>query len=190
MDRKLHVGTLILIPPFKIYVFLYSRQTDGRADRQTAINKIQQSSTNILKLSHRNRIQWCIQNKLIRCGLPSLHSSRSSITPAACGLEELFSAVLERFLQPIHALRVYCKNQVGNTSKQEVNFYKFSCRIRIYFSHIGIGIWRGWTTDRKLHVGTLILIPTFKIYVFSYYGRTNGQTNGLTDGEINPVWAG
>jgi hypothetical protein len=27
-------------------------------------------------------------------------------TPAARGLEELFSAVLERFLQPIHALRV------------------------------------------------------------------------------------
>jgi hypothetical protein len=30
-------------------------------------------------------------------------------TPAAHWLEELFSAVLERFLQPIHALRVYCK---------------------------------------------------------------------------------
>jgi hypothetical protein len=26
------------------------------------------------------------------------------------GLEELFSAVLERFLEPIHALHVYCKN--------------------------------------------------------------------------------
>jgi hypothetical protein len=31
-------------------------------------------------------------------------------TPAACGLEELFSNVLERFLKPIHALHVYCKN--------------------------------------------------------------------------------
>ncbi len=31
-------------------------------------------------------------------------------TPAARGLEELFSAVLERFLKPIHTLRVYCKN--------------------------------------------------------------------------------
>ena len=31
-------------------------------------------------------------------------------TPAAHGLEELFSTVLERFLQPIHALRVQCKN--------------------------------------------------------------------------------
>ncbi len=31
-------------------------------------------------------------------------------TPAARGLEELFSAVLERFLEPIHNLRVYCKN--------------------------------------------------------------------------------
>jgi hypothetical protein len=31
-------------------------------------------------------------------------------TPAVHGLEELFSVVLERFLVPIHALRVYCKN--------------------------------------------------------------------------------
>jgi hypothetical protein len=31
-------------------------------------------------------------------------------TPAARGLEELFSDVLERFLKPIHALRVYCKD--------------------------------------------------------------------------------
>jgi hypothetical protein len=29
-------------------------------------------------------------------------------TPAARGLEELFSVVLERFLIPIHTLRVYC----------------------------------------------------------------------------------
>ncbi len=39
-------------------------------------------------------------------------------TPAVHGLEELFSAVLERFLEPFHALRVYCKNWVGNTRKQ------------------------------------------------------------------------
>jgi hypothetical protein len=32
------------------------------------------------------------------------------ITPAVRGLEELFSAALERFLEPIHDLRVYCKN--------------------------------------------------------------------------------
>jgi hypothetical protein len=64
--------------------------------------------------------------------------------------------------------------------------------------------------DRKLHVGSLILILTFKIYVFSCSRKTdewsngqtdewtnrqtderrNGQTNGLTDREINPVWAG
>jgi hypothetical protein len=31
-------------------------------------------------------------------------------TPAAPGLEELFTAVLERFLQPIHALHMYCKS--------------------------------------------------------------------------------
>jgi hypothetical protein len=35
---------------------------------------------------------------------------------------------------------------------------------------------------RKLHVDTLILIPTFKIYVFSYSRQTDGQT----DGDINP----
>jgi hypothetical protein len=31
-------------------------------------------------------------------------------TPAERGLEELFSAVLERFLKPIHTLHVNCKN--------------------------------------------------------------------------------
>jgi hypothetical protein len=31
---------------------------------------------------------------------------------------------------------------------------------RIFFSYIGIGIQRGWTTDRKLLVDTLIFIPT------------------------------
>ena len=31
-------------------------------------------------------------------------------TPTARGLEELFSAVLERFLEPIYDLRVYSKN--------------------------------------------------------------------------------
>ncbi len=30
-------------------------------------------------------------------------------TPVVRGLEEHFSTVLERFLQPIHALREYCK---------------------------------------------------------------------------------
>jgi hypothetical protein len=42
--------------------------------------------------------------------LPKLHLKSQFATPAACGLEELFSTVLERFLQPIHAPRVYCKN--------------------------------------------------------------------------------
>jgi hypothetical protein len=32
--------------------------------------------------------------------------------------------------------------------------------------------------DRKLHVDTLILIPTFKIYVFSYSRQTDKQTDG------------
>ncbi len=42
--------------------------------------------------------------KLIRCGLGNL--SVPPGTPAAHGLEERFSAVLERFLQPIHALHL------------------------------------------------------------------------------------
>jgi hypothetical protein len=34
---------------------------------------------------------------------------QSETTPAARGLEELFSVVLNGFLKPIHALHVYCK---------------------------------------------------------------------------------
>jgi hypothetical protein len=103
-------------------------------------------------------------------------------TLAAPGLEELLSAVLERFLQPIHALCVLCKIRlVILTRKQQVNFNKFSCWTQIFFLHIGIGIWRGWRTHRKLHVDTLILIPTFKFYVFSY----SRQKDKLTDREIN-----
>jgi hypothetical protein len=37
-------------------------------------------------------------------------TDRQGNTPTACGLEEPFSGVLERFLKPIHALHVYCKN--------------------------------------------------------------------------------
>ncbi len=37
-------------------------------------------------------------------------TDRQRNTPAARGLEELFSAVLERLLQPLYALHVYCKN--------------------------------------------------------------------------------
>ncbi len=44
--------------------------------------------------------------------------------------------------------------------------------------------------DRKLHIDTLILIPLFKIYVFLYSRQTDKLTDRLTDGEINPVWAG
>ncbi len=43
-----------------------------------------------------------------------------------------------------------------------------SCWIRIFFLYIGIGIWRRWTTDRKLHVDTMIFIPTWKFNVYSY----------------------
>jgi hypothetical protein len=63
---------------------------------------------------------------------------------------------------------------------------------RIFFSYIGIVIQRGWTTDRKLHVDTLLFIPTWKFNVFhipdiflvntlllhslSPYGRTEIRT--------------
>jgi hypothetical protein len=36
-------------------------------------------------------------------------------------------------------------------------------------------------TDRKLHVDTLILIPTIKIYVFLYSGRMDGRTDRRTE---------
>jgi hypothetical protein len=54
------------------------------------------------------------------------------------------------------------------------------CTIQGSVMHIGIGIQRGWTTDRKLHVDTLILIPTLKIYVFWYSRQTDEQTDGRT----------
>jgi hypothetical protein len=77
-DRKLHVDTLILIPTLKIYVLCYSRQTDGQTDGE--IYPVRASLTTFLQVN--------------------VH------TPAARGLEELISTVLERLLQPIHALRV------------------------------------------------------------------------------------
>ncbi len=49
--------------------------------------------------------------------------------------------------------------------------------------HIGIGIRRGWTMDRKVHLDTLILIPTLKIYVFWYSRQTERQTDRQTDGQ-------
>ena len=48
--------------------------------------------------------------------------------------------------------------------------------------HIGIGIQRGWTTDRTLHVDTRILILLLKIYVFWYSRWTDRDINLL-------VWA-
>ncbi len=39
----------------------------------------------------------------------------------------------------------------------------------------------GMDDGQKLHIDSLILIPTFKIYVFSYSGRADGRT----DGDIN-----
>ncbi len=75
--------TLILMPTLKSTFFgipdrQTDRRTDGRTERQT--------------------------ETLIKGGLCNLSVPQG--TPAARGLEELFSPVLERFLQPIHALRV------------------------------------------------------------------------------------
>ena len=36
----------------------------------------------------------------------------------------------------------------------------FLLNLRVFFLYIEIGIQRGWTTDRKLQVDTLIFIPT------------------------------
>ena len=56
----------------------------------------------------------------------------------------------------------------SSSSPRAAGVYEFSCWTQIFFSYIGIGIRRGWMTDRKLHVDTLIFIPTWKFYVFSY----------------------
>jgi hypothetical protein len=53
--------------------------------------------------------------------------------------------------------------------------------------------------DRKLHMDTLILIPTCKFYMFSYSRRTDKQSDRdinpvraslTTFLQVNPVWAG
>jgi hypothetical protein len=41
--------------------------------------------------------------------------------------------------------------------------------------------------DRKLHVDTLILIPTLKIYMFWYSRQTDRQTNEQTE---KFIWGG
>jgi hypothetical protein len=45
-------------------------------------------------------------------------------------------------------------------------------------------------TDRKLHVNTLILIPTLKIYMFWYSRQTDRQTDRWTDGWRNYTGVG
>jgi hypothetical protein len=46
------------------------------------------------------------ENVRFLADLPHWATNNTNKTPAARGLEEFFPAVLERFLQPIHALRV------------------------------------------------------------------------------------
>ncbi len=55
--------------------------------------------------------------------------------------------------------------------------FKQNAQITIlHFTYLTIR--RGQTTHRKLHVDTLILIPTFKIYVFSYSRQTETLIRG------------
>ncbi len=58
--------------------------------------------------------------------------------------------------------------------------------------HIGIGILRGWRTDRKLHVDTLILIPKWKNTCFCIQDiRTDGWTDERTDTRTETlIWCG
>jgi hypothetical protein len=45
--------------------------------------------------------------------------------------------------------------------------------------------------DRKLHVDTLVLIPTLKIYMFWYSLQTERQTDRRTDGRTEKsIWCG
>ncbi len=161
MDRKCHVDTLILIPTLKIYVFWYSGRTDGD------INLAWASLTTFLQeksFLENTRCTWA--------GWTVLHCLR--MVPRA------------------HSRSVCVLQESGWKYMQTIsNFilYDCSCWTQIFFSYIGIGIWRGWTTDRKLHMDTLILIPTWKFYVFWYSKRTDRWTDGQTDREIYPVWA-
>jgi hypothetical protein len=74
----------------------------------------------------------------------------------------------------------------SSSSPCAVGVYEFSYWTQIFFSHIGIGIQRGWTTE---HIGTLIFIPMWKFFVFWYSrqseGWTDGRTDGRTDGQRN-----
>jgi hypothetical protein len=85
MDRKLHVDPLILIPSVKnlhLLVLQTDEWMDRQMDRQTFIPN---SYMHCLYILHKNHIQWCMENELIRCGLPSLRSSRYSCCAWAGG---------------------------------------------------------------------------------------------------------
>jgi hypothetical protein len=97
-------------------------------------------------------------------------------TPAAHGLEELFSAVLERFLKPIHTLIF------GVTYKLRVK-YKIGRRNR-------------YLEGRKDRQMTPHGYPNFNSYVKNLHAlvvitdrQTDRQTDRRTDRDINPVWA-
>jgi hypothetical protein len=91
--------------------------------RQRALNLILQCVGSVdnenLTVAQRELLLW---HWKLRIGMQQIqammhdqlfedHLGRNQdVTPAARGLEELFFAVLERFVEPIHALHVYCKN--------------------------------------------------------------------------------
>ncbi len=86
---------------FKIYVVSYSRQTDRQIDGDANFNSY---IKNLSFFISRQTDKWTdrgtdgLTKKLIQCGLDNLLVPPG--TPAARGLEELFSDVLERFLCP------------------------------------------------------------------------------------------
>jgi hypothetical protein len=86
-DRKLHLDTLILIPTFEIYFFLYSRQAGEWRDRQTD------------RQTDRQAERWT--ETVIRWGFCSSLEYVPLGTPAARGLEELFFRCLRK-VSPAH----------------------------------------------------------------------------------------
>jgi hypothetical protein len=115
-------------------------------------------------------------------------TTRVQVTPAARGLEEIFSAVLERFLEPIHDLCVL----------QELGWkymYTISNFVRIFLLNPNFLLAHrnmyseGTDNAQKTPHGH----PDFNSYVQNlrvFIFQTDRHTNRQTDREINPVWAG
>jgi hypothetical protein len=86
------------------------------------------------------------------------------------------------FKSYVKILRVFIDNRQTNRQRDRRTETLIRCGLGnlIGSSRYTCYAWAGgtflrclrWTTHRKLHVDTLILIPTFKIYVFSYSRQT------------------